>query len=240
MFAFAARGASREGNRVTLVDIGAAGGVQPKWLAHRRHIRPVMFEPNPAESILLRTRLAGFPDALVVEHGLADASGAYTLNLAQWPGCTSLLAADPAVLAGYSIAPLYRTVRQVQVECHRYDELHQAGAVPAPDVIKVDVEGYEHQVLSGFGALLRGVIGIEAEAWLYPVFRGQKLLHDLVALLEPFGLHLRRIEPVDGFQGDLVCVNAYFTRGKAGQRGLTAAQQPKFALLRRAWELPDA
>jgi FkbM family methyltransferase len=237
VFDFFTNAASSVGSRLTLVDIGAAGGVQRKWRQHRRRIRPVMFEPNPEQAARLRPSLPSFANALMVEHGLAEATGAYTLNLAHWPGCTSLLAADPAVLAGYKIAPLYQTVSQVSVECVRFDELHRAGKVPAPDVIKVDVEGYEHQVLSGFGDLLHGVLGIEAEAWFYPVFKGQKLLHDLVALLAPFSLHLRRIEPVEGFEGDLVCVNAYFTRGKAGQPDLTQDQRPKFALLQRVWGL---
>jgi len=219
-----------------LVDIGASGGMQRKWRRHQRHIRPVLFEPNPEEAARLRPALAQ-SDALVVEHGLAAASGSYTLNVAHWPGCTSLRAADPAVLEGYKIAPLYATVKQVTVDCVRFDELHQAGKVPTPDVIKVDVEGYEHEVLSGFGDLLHGVLGIEAEAWFYPVFKGQKLLHDIVALLARFRLHLRRIEPVEGFEGDLVCVNAYFTRGKAGQPDLTNEQQRKFALLQRVWGL---
>ena len=233
MFNFLTASAIRPHDRLTLVDIGAAGGVQPKWRRHRRRIRPVLFEPNPDEA----DRLDPSSNALVVRHGLAEASGAYTLNVAHWPGCTSLLASDPAVLAGYKIAPLYQTVRQVAIECVRFDELHRDGKVPAPNAIKVDVEGYEYQVLSGFGALLHGVIGIEAEAWFYPVFKGQKLLHDLVELLQPYGLSLRRIEPVDGFEGDLVCVNAYFTRGKARQPDLTREQLSKFALLERVWGL---
>jgi hypothetical protein len=56
-------------------------------------------------------------------------------------------------------------------------------------------------------------------------------------MLAQFGLYLRRIEPVEGFEGDLVCVNAYFTRGKAGQPNLTDEQKPKYALLRRVWGL---
>lgn len=237
MFNFLATAASRANSRLTLVDIGAAGGVQPKWHRHRRQTRSVMFEPNPSEAARLRANPSSSRDALVIEQGLAATAGAYTLNLAHWPGCSSLLVSDPAVLAGYKIAPLYEPVAQVVVKCTRFDELHKAGKVPAPDVIKVDVEGYEYQVLSGFGSLLHGVLGIEAEVWFYPVFKGQKLLHDLITLLTPFDLRLRRIETVDGFEGDLVCANAYFTRGKAGRPGLTTEQQPKFALLQRIWGL---
>lgn len=237
IFKFLTSVAAPPRERITLVDIGAAGGVQKKWMAHRKHVRPVLFEPNPDEASKLRPLLAPFPDALVVEHGLADTPGKRTLNIAHWPGCSSLLNADPAVLAGYKIAPLYEPVQEIAVDCVRYDALHRGGQVPAPDVIKVDVEGYEHQVLSGFGDLLHEVMGIEAECWLYPVFRGQKLLHDVTALAAQHGLHLRRIETVEGFEGDLVCVNAYFTRGKAGRPELPDDQRPKYDLLERVWGL---
>lgn len=224
-------------SRLTLVDIGAASGMQQKWLRHRHRLRTLVFEPNPVEAARLRSSLPSSSDTLVVEHEPAAGAGAYTLNLAHWPGCTPQLATDPAVLAGYKIAPRYETMNRVSVKCGRFDELHSTGRVPAPDVSKVDVEGYEHQVLSGFGELLHGVIGIEAQAWFYPVFKGQKLLYNLVTLLAPFCLHLRRIEPVPGFEDDLVCVNAYVTHGKAWQPDLTQEQRPKFALLQRVWGL---
>jgi FkbM family methyltransferase len=237
VFDFLPMAAPKLDTQLVLVDIGASGGIQPKWRRHLRHLRPIMIEPNPAEAERLRDSLGTRTDSVVVERGLAAAAGSYTLNVAHWPGCTSLREADPEVLKGYKIAPLYATVKQELVECARYDDLHEAGVVPAPDAIKVDVEGYEYEVLSGFGNLLHDVLGIETEAWFYPVFKGQKLLHDLVTLLEPFGLYLRRIEPVEGFEGDLVCMNAYFTRGKAGQPDLASEQRVKYALLERVWGL---
>jgi hypothetical protein len=60
-------------------------------------------DSNPIPRKRLRALPSGV-DALVVEHGLAASAGEYSLNVAHWPGCTSLLEADAAVLEGYKIA----------------------------------------------------------------------------------------------------------------------------------------
>ena len=86
---------------LTLVDIGAAGGIQRKWRRHRRQTRSVMFEPNPVEAARLRSA----PGTVVIENGLAAEAGAYTLNVAHWMGCSSMLDADPETLA-YAIVRL--------------------------------------------------------------------------------------------------------------------------------------
>jgi FkbM family methyltransferase len=227
-------------SKIVLVDVGAAGGLQPKWLRYRHSITPVLFEPNPDEAALLRNTLQPFKQAYVLETALSDAAECRSLNIAKWPGCTSMLEADTGFLSNYEIAPLYQAVRTVEVACSRYDDLVAQGKAPRPDVIKVDIEGFESRALDGFGDLLQDVLGVETEAWYYPAFKGQALLHDLVSQLQPFGLRLRRVEKVPGFDGDLVCANAYFTRSGEERRNLSADQQSKFAVVSRVWQLDDA
>ncbi len=228
----------RLAEKIVLVDVGASKGIQRKWLANRHNIIPVLFEPNPEEADALRQYLAGFGDYRVIGHGLSDRTGTYALNIAASFGCASILTANMDVLGAYDIAKYFRTVRTEDVFCARYDELVQTQGGLVPDVIKIDVEGYETRVLDGFGELLHGVLGIETEAWFYPGFKDQGLLHDIVARLDRYGLKLRRIETVPGFEGDLVCINAYFTMPRKKYQALPMGRKEKFALMCKTWALP--
>ncbi|GBR02731.1 FkbM family methyltransferase [Acetobacter oeni] len=225
--------------RLVVVDIGASGGLQDKWARQPGRIRPVLFEPNATEAARIRDSLKHIPGALVVERGLAARSGEFSLTIGRHYGCTSLLKADPEVLVGYSIAPLYEAAGTAQVRCDRYDTLHVAGEVPVPDVIKLDVEGYEYEVLLGFGGLLDRCLGLEVEAWLTPVYRNTKLLHELVDYLRQFGFVLRRFEPINAFDSDLILGDAFFTLNRARVARLDPDRQEKFSILLETWKLPD-
>ncbi len=227
----------RLANPIVLVDVGASAGIQAKWLRYRHSIAPVLLEPNPAEAAALRATLAGFAGSHVIEQGLSNRNGPHTLHVAEYFGCTSMLEANMEFLGDYRIAGLYRSERTVEVTCSRYDSLVANGQAPRPDVIKIDIEGFESRALEGFGDLLHDVLGIETEAWFYPAFKDQALLPDLVRQLAPFGFRLRRIEPVPGFEGDLVCVNAFFTQEQKRYRTLDAARRAKFDLMSRVWRL---
>ena len=227
-----------QSDRLVLVDVGASGGLHARWSQHMDRITPVLFEPNPTAAAELRRTLRDVPDARVIECGLSSHAGTFTLHVGRYWGCTSLLQPDPDVLHGYQIAPLYDEIGQASVACDRYDTLYAAGEAPRPEVIKLDVEGYEYEVLLGFGQLLETCIGIEVEAWIYPVYRETRLLGEIVAYLRRFGLVLRRFDPIDSFDRDVVVGDAYFTIDRAHLARLDAVQRKKFDLLIDVWSIP--
>ncbi len=228
----------RLADKIVLVDVGASRGLQQKWLRHRHNIIPVVFEPNPDEVEAMEACLAGFSAFRIVNYGLSDRSGTYTLHIGASYSTSSLLPANMELLGDYDIARYFRTDRTEEVCCVRYDELVAREAAFAPDVIKIDVEGFETRVIDGFGDLLHDVLGIETEAWFYPGFKGQGMFHEIIEKLDRFGLRLRRMETVPGFEGDLVCVNAYFTMQRRRYRTLSAERKEKFAVMSKVWKLP--
>jgi FkbM family methyltransferase len=226
--------------RIRLVDVGGAGGLQAKWLGQAEMISPILFEPNPNEAMKLRPLANLFPEGQVIEQGLADLVGRQRLNITRYFGCTSLLRPNVDLLSRYRIASAFDVIDTVEIECTRYDVLHKYGLVPVPDVIKVDVQGYEYQVLHGFGHLLSECLAIELEAHFYPIYMGQKLLSDLVSLLLPFQFVLRKIQPVPNFDGDLVEVDAIFTKDSVHMRQAPNLVQEKMHLIARVLGLPTS
>jgi FkbM family methyltransferase len=225
--------------RLTLVDVGGQQGLPLPWMLRADRITPVVFEPLPEEAEQLRATLGRIPGGQVVERALADASGTRTLYVTAASSCSSLREPNDELLREYTIAPRLRVVRQLEVDCVRYDQLFAQGVVPQPDVIKIDVQGCEYEALQGFGDLLHSCLGVELEAHLYPVYKGQKLLGDLVALLAGYGLVLRQVRSTGNFDGDCVEVDAFFTQRRDTVAALPDMSKKKFTMLCDAWELPS-
>jgi FkbM family methyltransferase len=225
-----------EETRVRFVDVGAMGGLQPKWRPHTDRILPILFEPNPEEARRLR---ASAPNAIVVEAALSSTVGKRALVITENPTCVSLRYPNDHFLLEYGIRPHFRVKKTLATPCTRYDVLHQQGTVPAPDAIKLDVQGCEFEVLLGFGVLLQHCIGIELEAHFYPLYRDQHLLHDIVSLLHAHGFVLRKLDQnkMDNFEGDLVEVDAYFTKPRTTVMAYDAIERGKFDLLTQVWGL---
>src|SRR5262249_17153383 len=59
------RGPSLEQERVVVLDVGAAGGVQPAWLPELEHIDLVMVEPAPTEVAKLEAQLKENPSVSI-------------------------------------------------------------------------------------------------------------------------------------------------------------------------------
>ncbi|GAB1717121.1 MAG: hypothetical protein NTAFB05_21630 [Nitrobacter sp.] len=199
---------------LNLIDVGGAGGLHPKWECFLDRIHPVIFECNPSEAEKIQAKYAGRANISIIQKGLYDNAGRKTLYLTKHFGCTSLREPNFSFLNGYPIAKQFQVIDTTTIDCVRYDRLYADGEVPAPHVIKIDVQGCEYEVLQGFGSLLDGVLGVELEAHFYAIYRGQRLLSDLVGLLDQHGLVLRRLNPISHFEGDLVEVDAFFTRSR--------------------------
>jgi FkbM family methyltransferase len=123
-----------------IVDSVSMGFYEKGW-------RGIHVEPVASYADLLRSQR---PDELVVEAAVAAARG--TLKLFEVPG-TGLSSADAEIALRHSAAGF--PMHEIEVACLTLDDVLAPHADKAIHWLKIDVEGYEREVLRGWTASAR-------------------------------------------------------------------------------------
>ncbi len=126
-------------------DVGAYRGITAQWFAGRAAI-VYAFEPMPenAESIRQVLGLRGIENVRLVEKAVSDRVGRSALNVCAVKGHNSLGAVRTS-----------RIVDRITVETTPIDDLCAQNAIERIDFLKIDVEGFEYEVLAGAERMLR-------------------------------------------------------------------------------------
>lgn len=167
--------ASRIGEKpAVLWDVGAnIGGIAIPLLYRCPALTVVCFEPSPAVCARLIENLKINPAVSARARVVNVALSSEDALLDFWPSNETFNSG-----VGGMYPARNRDARiKVQVQAARGDSL--LGALPAPDVIKVDVEGYEHEVFRGMTQVLAAGPAILFEHEVYR-FRERGLPTDTV------------------------------------------------------------
>lgn len=141
--------------RDTLFDIGANIGVYSIFAGLARGARVVAFEPEALNYAALNENIAANPglDEKVVALCLAasNRNDITRLNLSEQTvgGSGHSLTSE----VGYFLEPRPAAFKQGAMAC-RLAMLVVGGVLPQPTAIKIDVDGFEHEVVEGLGTVL--------------------------------------------------------------------------------------
>lgn len=175
----------------TLIDIGANVG-QFSVVAKTLHpgLRIHAFEPmNNAADVLERV-FDGVPDVQVYRMAIGTRSSRSVMHISGRADSSSLL----PITASQEVAwPGTREVGREEVRVERADDILAGVDLPGPILIKIDVQGYELQVLEGLGHLLKQARYVYIEISFVELYEGQPLAHDVVARLLEDGFALKWI-----------------------------------------------
>jgi len=156
-----------------IVDVGAADGTWSRMAAAIwPHARIVAFEPRESKRAQLeRTRrdLAHFAYHICFLGASAGRASYDDLG-----NQTTLYTTGPA--------------GREQADMRTLDEFLESGALPQPDLVKLDVQGYELEVLAGSERALRGVQAVLAETSFYRFHPSMPVADDVIAYLKVRGL----------------------------------------------------
>ncbi len=199
-----------------IYDIGASNGSWTWTVAKvlkdaTFHLFEPQFESDPsyAETIANVKRYTANVTLHPIALGAKNGKG--KLNLFSTSAAASMLDPTPVGrLKQFMQGTLGRSSRTVPV--HRLDDYARARKLAPPDLIKMDVQGFELEILKGAEGILGGAKVIMTECWLKKSYGPMTpLFSDIIAYLEPKGFVL--IDVGDIFydsRHEMVAVDAVF------------------------------
>lgn len=164
-------------------DVGANVGVYTQQLLNgvgpSGHV--VAIEPVPENAAILRALGVG-SRLTVIEAALADTDGKTSLVVSGESGETSHIGSGPG--------------EGLMVRMVRGDYLVAEEGIPSPDVLKIDVEGFEGDVLDGLPTALRSIRDVVVEVHFSALSdrgRAREPLR-IIALLRDAGFSVRWLD----------------------------------------------
>lgn len=176
-----------------VLDVGAASGEYGKDLRSAGYNGDIVsFEPlsGPFQDLSARARRDRHWQVFNVALGEYESS--MKMNVAGNRDSSSLL---PMLERHNDAAPYARYVGVEQVQMKRLDDiaLDLVGG-QRTGFLKIDVQGYEREVLSGGKCVVSSLKGIQLEMSLVPLYEGGMLLEETLASLSSLGFKLESIE----------------------------------------------
>ena len=195
-------------------DVGANFGQFAQYLRYVGYQgRIVCFEPLSEPYAQLK-KLAE-KDARITcapRMAVGDNEGEISINVAANSESSSILSVIDRCLEG---EPHFRFVGSETVPIQRLDALavnYLSGS--SRPFLKIDVQGYEPQVLAGAVELIPKLAGLQLELSLTPLYEGERGFREMIDLVEQEGFTLHDLNPCysDSITGRTYQVDALFFR----------------------------
>lgn len=198
-----------------VLDVGANDGWYSK---HLRSIgyqnRIISFEPlkEPFDQVSAYAKKFG-SNHMVMNCALGETDGFSIINVSQNSVSSSILKATATLNKAVSET---RYVDSREIKISKLDTIFSSLSNPTHDNIflKMDVQGYEMNVLRGAVESLQYIQGIQLETAFLELYEDEKLFKDMVPYIESLGFELYLIVPgfLDQTSGRMLEADCVFMR----------------------------
>lgn len=176
-----------------VIDVGGNLGQYASLLRDRVRYRGALItvEPIPAMARALRLRFADDPRWALAACALGAQPARAILNVMQGHELSSLL--PPSNAASDRLDTFNQVQQQVEVEVSTLGRLlrvHPLAQGARNIYLKLDVQGYELQVLHGAEDGLSRIVALQAEASVIPLYEGAPIYYEMMRDIDAMGFQL--------------------------------------------------
>jgi FkbM family methyltransferase len=168
-----------------IIDVGANRGQFSLTGCLAKPGLPIIaFEPIPAEAAIFRKLHAHSSQVRLIETAIGESNGTAVLHLSKRSDCSSLL---PIGQRQTEMFPDTEEVGTIVVPLQRLDHLSAHWAGRTHQLLKLDVQGFELQVLRGAVETFLSCAFIYVECCEVALYDGQALRSEIAAFLSKHG-----------------------------------------------------
>ena len=174
---------------VMLVDVGARGGIHPRWELIRESIKVLGFEPDLEECKRLNEEFKKNHAYLPIV--LHNRSGTTEMNILRNPANSSIYLPNFSLWNRFPSLYELETTKSINVQCNTLDNILKANNIHNVDFLKIDTQGSELQVLQGARKTLqKSIFGVDVEVEFSQLYENQSLFADVDIYLRDLGFSL--------------------------------------------------
>lgn len=195
----------------TIVDVGANRG---QFALAARAVCPsaaiISFEPLQAPADVYRKVFAHKDAVTLLQFAIGENTSDAVMHVSRSDDSSSLL---PISKLQSELFPNTAEKETQCVQVKRLPEVVSTAEIVQPSLLKIDVQGYEKEVLAGVGNLLQAFTWIYVECSFMELYCDQTLAHEVIAMLAGRGFRLEGVYNLSydrngiAIQGDFLFVN---------------------------------
>ena len=177
-----------------VLDIGANEGQYPLELRENGyHGSIISFEPLSQSFSILQRQSAGDPHWRCENIAVGDTDGTIIINISGHKTSSSILPMSETHARAVSNS---NYIGSENVRISRLDSLNTLIDPYERLYLKVDVQGYEKNVLLGAAEILKRTYAIELELSLSSMYKGGALMNEMLEHLYDMGFKMASLKPI--------------------------------------------
>lgn len=163
--------------KISLLDIGAAGGVEPRWEKIIDFVNYIGFEPDSRSFLKLKENDKYHK---IYNIGAWSFKGQIQINLCKIPQVSSFYTPNFEILNLFPNKERFLVEKNNKINVVTIDSVLKSDC----DFIKIDIQGGELEVLKGANQVLGETLGLELEVEFIEMYKNQPLFGEVCKYLE--------------------------------------------------------